>query len=80
METEEEIIKKELTQWLQDLDDPALLNLLNSIKLSDTATKNDWWNTLTEEQQKNIQLGINDVKEYRIISSGEFWKRLKSDA
>lgn len=37
----------------------------------------DWWNDLTSYQKKNIQLGLKDLKEGRIMPSEEFWNRLK---
>ncbi len=78
MEAESKI-KEELTHWIETLNDSHLLNLLNSIKLSEADTKVDWWDELTESQKKNIQLGIEDLNEGRTISSQEFWSELRSD-
>ena len=80
METTESKIKEELTHWIQAINDAHLLHLLNSIKLSESNTKVDWWDELTEHQRENIQLGIEDLNEGRTISSQEFWSELRSDA
>lgn len=79
MEAAESKIKEELTHWIQTLNDAHLLHLLNSIKLSESNTKVDWWDELTEHQRENIQLGIEDLNEGRTISSQEFWSELRSD-
>tara|TARA_Y100001949_G_C15941126_1_gene310223 strand:- start:844 stop:1086 length:243 start_codon:yes stop_codon:yes gene_type:complete len=79
MEAAESKIKEELTHWIQTLNDAHLLHLLNSIKLSESNTKVDWWDELTEHQRENIQLGIKDLNEGRTISSQEFWSELRSD-
>lgn len=79
MEAAESKIKEELTHWIQTLNDVHLLHLLNSIKLSESNTKVDWWDELTEHQRENIQLGIEDLNEGRTISSKEFWSELRSD-
>ena len=73
------LLREELAQWVSSLDDSSLLNLLNSIKLSRSKTDIDWWDELTEDQKKNIQLGLKDLEEGRIMSSQAFWKRLRQD-
>ena len=73
------LLREELAQWVSSLDDSSLLNLLNSIKLSRSKTDIDWWDELTDDQKKNIQLGLKDLEEGRIMSSQAFWKRLRQD-
>ncbi len=77
MEAAESKIKEELTHRIHTLNDA---HLLHSIKLSESNTKVDWWDELTEHQRENIQLGIEDLNEGRTISSHEFWSELRSDA
>ena len=73
------LLREELAQWVSSLDDSSLLNLLNSIKLSRSKTDIDWWDELTDDQKKNIQLGLKDLEEGRILSSQAFRKRLRQD-
>jgi len=40
--------------------------------------KPDWWDELSETQKAQINEGLEDVKNGRILSSAEFWARLKS--
>jgi len=74
------IIKKELSQWINSLNDERMLNLLESIKNSLNQSSEDWWDNLTSTQQSNIQLGMKDVHEGQIISSDTFWRRLRDNA
>ena len=72
------LIREELIQWIQSLNDSRLLNLLNSIKLSNSKSHNDWWDELTEGQKENIRLGLKDVNG-ETLSSEDFWKELRSN-
>ncbi|MGZ3945947.1 MAG: hypothetical protein ACXVJB_13460 [Mucilaginibacter sp.] len=38
----------------------------------------DWWDELSEIQKAHINEGLEDVKDGRVMSSAEFWARLKS--
>jgi hypothetical protein len=69
--------RKELIEWINSLDDSRLLNLLNSIKLSNSDTQKDWWEELSPSQKENIELGLKDLEEGRTISSKDFWNRLR---
>ncbi len=73
------LLREDLIQWIKSLNDSNLLNFLNSVKLSTSDPKHDWWDDLTEEQKKNIQTGLKDLNEGNTISSKDFWKRLRSD-
>jgi hypothetical protein len=77
MSAELHTTRQELIDWINSLDDSRLLNLLSSIKLSNTDTDKDWWDELTPSQKENIELGLKDLEEDRTISSKEFWNRLR---
>lgn len=70
--------RKELIQWISSLNDTSLLNFLNSIRMSRKKDNNDWWEQLSESYKKNIELGLKDLQEGKVVSSEEFWKRLKN--
>jgi hypothetical protein len=42
-------------------------------------TNKDWWDDLSESQKQHIQEGLEDVRQGRVMSSAEFWDRLKKD-
>lgn len=73
------LIREELIKWIQSLNDSKLLNLLNSIKLSTSKSRKDWWDELTEDQKENIRLGLKDLKEGQMLSSEDFWNGLRSN-
>lgn len=57
MRAELKTTRQELIEWINSLDDSKLLNLLNSIKLSNSNTDKDWWDELTPNQKENIEIG-----------------------
>ena len=69
--------RKELIQWISSINDKSLLNFLNSIRMSRQKDDKDWWEELSEVDKKNIELGLKDLQEGKVISSDEFWNRLK---
>lgn len=73
------MMREELIQWIQSLNDSKLLNLLNSIKLSTSKSSKDWWDELTEDQKDNIRLGLKDLNEGNTLSSEDFWKELRAN-
>jgi len=74
--SEIEEIKSNLIEWIKQLSDPDMLNLLESLRLS--TTEGDWWEELTEVQKQQINEGLEDAENGRVISSEEFWRCLKS--
>ena len=77
MSAELKTTRQELIEWISSLDDSKLLNLLNSIKLSNSNTDKDWWDELTPSQKENIEIGLKDLEESRTITSRKFWNRLR---
>jgi hypothetical protein len=70
-------IKSNLISWIEDLDDINTLSLIESVKNSQT--KHDWWDDLPKSHKQNIQEGLDDIKNGRVMTSDEFWKSLKND-
>ena len=69
--------KLNLIEWINQLSDVDVLSYL--VELSKSKTKNNWWNELTEDQKKSIEKGIEDADNGRIMSSEDFWKKVKHD-
>ena len=80
VKSENDLMKEELANWINSIDDLQLLNLLNKIKTSSKEKEKDWWNELSEDQKENIQIGIQDMEEGRVMSSEDFWSEIKSHA
>ena len=68
--------RQELIQWISSLNDRSLLNFLNSIRMSRKKGNKDWWDQLSESDKKNIELGLKDLEEGKVVSSEDFWKRI----
>jgi hypothetical protein len=72
-------LRRELVEWVKSLKDTSLLNLLATIRNSNQETDKDWWDELTEADQSEILAGLDDIQKGRVVSSEEFWKRLKDE-
>jgi hypothetical protein len=68
--------KTNLITWINQLSDANLLTILDSIRASNSG--GDWWDDLTDAQKDEINEGIADADAGRVISSEEFWHRLKN--
>lgn len=51
--------KIELIEWLTGLQDEKLINKVDGLK---KVAEADWWDTLSKEQQQDIQAGLMDVE------------------
>jgi len=69
-------IKLNLIAWINQLSDTDIISFLEGIRNS--WSKSDWWDELSSGQKKVVLAGLKDAKEGKLISSGEFWKRLKN--
>ena len=68
-------IKLNLIAWIHQLSDIDLLTFWDGLK--NTGSKKEWWDELTDTQQKIILKGIKDADEDKLISSENFWKKIK---
>lgn len=68
--------KSALIAWIGQLSDADMLTFLNNIRTSKSET--EWWNELTPEQQQQVDKGLNDLKNNNVLSSDNFWSRLKN--
>ena len=69
--------KLDLIAWINRLSDEHLIEFLDGLK--ESKSKNDWWEELSDNQQKMLQIGIDDIEKGKIVSSKQFWKELKND-
>jgi hypothetical protein len=68
--------KLDLIAWINRLSDENVIEFLDGLKRS--KSKEDWWDELSENQQKMLQNGIEDIDTGNVISSAQFWKELKN--
>jgi len=75
-DAEKQEIKSNLIAWVVQLSDSRMLSKLNIIRLSNS--EGDWWDDLTEAQKQQINEGIDDEENDRVISPEELWRALKN--
>ena len=69
-----EAIKKELIEWLIQLEDHETIEYIKIVKDSRTSNP-DWWDNLSEDQKACIERGLKDIREGRTYSYEEVKKR-----
>lgn len=68
--------KLDLIDWINQLSDKNTIEFLDNLK--SVTSKDDWWDELSDNEQKKLQNGMNDIKKGNVISSAQFWKELKN--
>jgi len=68
--------KSDLISWIQELSDINMLTVLDGLKNSQST--GDWWDDLTENQRRHINEGLADAEAGRVMSSAEFWNKLRN--
>jgi hypothetical protein len=68
--------KLDLIDWINQLSDKNTIEFLDNLKSA--TSKDDWWDELSDNEQKKLQNGMNDIKKGNVISSAQFWKELKN--
>lgn len=69
-----EAIKLELIEWVTQLNDSDMLELLKTMKDYQESAP-DWWEDLGEEQKKGIERGLKDIEEGRVVPHSEVMKK-----
>jgi hypothetical protein len=70
--------KTDLIAWIEQLSDISMLSILESLKNADTGDAGkDWWDELTPAQIENINAGLKEAESGNVMSSKEFWSKLK---
>jgi len=67
--------KLSLIAWIEQLSDTNMLSLLEGLKNS--RSDKDWWDDLNDTQIANINQGLSDIENGRVMSSEDFWNKLK---
>ena len=66
-------LKLELIQWLTSVEDKQILQSLFRFKSMQENT--DWWDNLSDNQLKEIQKGIEDIKNNKTVSNKSVWQK-----
>ncbi len=68
--------KLDLIAWINRLSDENIIEFLDGLKKS--KSKSDWWDELSDNQQKMLQIGVDEIENGQVISSNQFWRELKN--
>jgi hypothetical protein len=68
--------KLDLIAWINRLSDENMIAFLDGLKKS--KSKDDGWDDLSENQQKIVRNGLDDIESGKVISSAQFWEELKN--
>ena len=74
--TEIKKAKNNLIEWINRLEDLNLLAFLEGMRQS--KTEGDWWDSLSAKQITEIEKGLEDIEKGKVISSADFWKRMRN--
>ena len=74
--TEIKKAKNDLIEWINRLEDVNLLAFLEGMRQS--KTEGDWWDSLSAKQITEIEKGLEDIEKGKVISSDDFWKRMRN--
>lgn len=73
-------IKSILHEMIDSIEDNTVLNAIHNL-LSKIALKKkdaDFWDTLSDTEKKEIEEGLKDIEEGKLISHDEVMKEVKS--
>jgi hypothetical protein len=68
--------KLELIAWINRLTDAHIIEFLEGLKSSKSS--DDWWDELSISQKQLLQKGLDDIDKGNVVSSSEFWNKLKN--
>lgn len=68
--------KAGLIEWINELTDANVLMAIENLR--QTSKGDDWWDDLSDAYKNQINKGIADADAGRVVSSEEFWRRVKN--
>jgi predicted transcriptional regulator len=68
--------KSNLKAWIDQLSDNNMLHVLEGLRVTNAGKSS--WDDLSEYQKQQINAGLDDIENGRVMSSEEFWSRLKN--
>lgn len=60
--------KIELIQWLSTIEDISILNKIMELRKNESK---DWWNSISENEKKSIEAGLNDAENGKLIDHSQ---------
>ena len=67
--------KLDIIQRICEIQDNDLIDLIKNIIDIPHASKSDWWNQITQEEQESINRGLNDLEQGKVYSHDQIRKK-----
>jgi len=70
-------LRANLHNMIDKISDKNILKALRTLLYENAASKADWWNTISQEEQEEIEQGLSEADRGEVISHEEVMKRYK---
>lgn len=70
-------LRTELHNKIDKITDRNILQALRTLLSNKAIEKSDWWDTITEEERKEIELGLAEAERGEVIPHEEVMKKYK---
>lgn len=70
-------LRTDLHNKIDKITDRNILQALRTLLSNKAIEKSDWWDTITEEERKEIELGLAEAERGEVIPHEEVMKKYK---
>jgi len=70
-------LRANLHNMIDKISDKNILKALRTLLYEKAASKADWWDTISQEEQEEIEQGLSEADRGEVISHEEVMKRYK---
>ena len=70
-------LRTDLHNKIDKITDRTILQALRTLLSNKAIEKSDWWDTITEEERKEIELGLAEAERGEVIPHEEVMKKYK---
>ena len=70
-------LRADLHNMIDKISDKNILKALRTLLYEKAASKADWWDTISQEEQEEIEQGLSEADRGEVISHEEVMKRYK---
>lgn len=71
-------LRSNLHQLIDRISDQSILEAVYTLLSGNRTETSDWWDELSEDQKKSIELGLKDVEEGRTIPHNEVMQEVRN--
>jgi predicted transcriptional regulator len=71
-------LKSNLHQLIDNISDQSVLEAVYTLLSGNRTDATDWWDALSEDQKKSIELGLKDAEDGRTIPHDEVMQEVRN--